>query len=258
MSTSKLPVRIISRLDVKGPNLIKGIHLEGLRLLGDPHLYAEKYYEMGADEIIYLDIVASLYGRSNLVEIVKKTASNIFIPLTVGGGIRSVEDASELLNAGADKIAINTAVVNNPSLISDISSNFGSQCMVLSIEAKRNNNGWEVYTDCGRESTGIDVIDWVEEGVSRGVGEVLVTSIDQEGTRKGYDTDLINSVSSSVNVPIISSGGFGELNDLDGAIESGTDAVAIADAFHYERFSINDIRDHLFSMKINTRNHENI
>ena len=180
-------VRLIARLDIKGPNLIKGVHLEGLRVLGDPQEYASKYYAQGADELIYIDIVASLYGRSKLPEIVSRTVENIFIPLTVGGGIRNIDDVKELLRAGADKVAINTAAVQRPELISEISRRFGSQCMVLSIEAKKQSDGlWEVYTDSGREKTGIDVVDWAEEGVSKGAGEILLTSIDAEGLGEGF------------------------------------------------------------------------
>ena len=157
-------VRLIARLDVKGPNLIKGIHLEGLRVIGDPAEHAQRYYEQGADEIIYLDIVASLYGRSNLKDIVQQTANDIFIPLTVGGGIRTIADVDALLKAGADKVAINTAGVRNPDLLTEVANTYGSQCLVLSIEAKRNGNSWEVYTDCGRESTGLDAIEWAIRG----------------------------------------------------------------------------------------------
>lgn len=255
---SRLPVRLIARLDVKGSNLIKGVHLEGLRVIGDPKEYATAYYRQGADELIYLDIVASLYGRSNLVDIVKRTASEIFIPLTVGGGVRTVEDASKLLKAGADKIAVNTAAVKNPKLISDISECFGSQCMVLSLEAKRNNDTWEVYTDCGRESTNIDAVDWVKEAVSLGAGEVLVTSIDREGTRKGYDHELLNQINKEISVPMIASGGFGKLQDLEMAYENGADAVAIADAFHFDKLTIDDVRNHLIKSNIDTRRDSNV
>ncbi|MBL6727051.1 MAG: imidazole glycerol phosphate synthase subunit HisF [Methylophilaceae bacterium] len=249
------PKRLIARLDVKGENLIKGIHLEGLRVIGDPQEFAMKYYTQGADEIIYLDIVASLYGRSNLIDIVKKTAQNIFIPLTVGGGIRNLEDVSQLLHAGADKIAINTAVVKNPALISEVSNKYGSQCMVLSIEAKKNKDkaGWEVYTDCGRESSGLDVEEWVKDAITLGVGEILVTSIDQEGTRKGFDIELIEKISSISPVPVIASGGFGQSSHLLEACASGADAIAFADSLHYERFSLEDLRDILIKNNILTR-----
>ena len=220
--------RLIARLDIKGPNLIKGIHLEGLRVIGDPQNYAKKYYEQGADELLYIDIVASLYGRSNLTEIVKRAAHDIFVPLTVGGGVRSVLNVEELLRSGADKVAINTSVVKNPDLISEVANRFGSQCMVLSIEAKKQDSGiWEVYTDCGRERSGLDARDWVVQAVERGAGEVLITSIDMEGTKKGYDEELIKMISESVNVPVIASGGYGQPEDLKKASNSGFSQVGV-------------------------------
>jgi cyclase len=181
-------VRLIARLDIKGPNLIKGVQLEGLRVVGDPQEYARRYYEQGADELLYIDIVASLYGRSKLTEIVRKAAHDVFVPMTVGGGIRTVDDVTDLLRAGADKVAINTAAVHRPDLISEVARRFGSQCMVLSIEAKQQSPGhWEVYTDCGRERSGVSAIEWARRGVELGAGEILVTSIDMEGTRKGSE-----------------------------------------------------------------------
>ncbi|HAU2056498.1 TPA: glycosyl amidation-associated protein WbuZ, partial [Legionella pneumophila] len=230
-------VRLIARLDIKGPNLIKGVHLEGLRVVGNPNEYAMAYYAQGADELIYMDTVASLYGRNNLSEIVKTTAENVFIPITVGGGIRSVDDAKQLLRCGADKVAINTAATKNPTLISDIARRFGSQCVVLSIEAKRTVNGrWEVMTDNGREHTGMDVVDWARNGEEFGAGEILLTSIDQEGTRKGFDLELVKQVSSMVSIPVIASGGMGKLEDLTEVVcESKADAVAMADVLHYKR-----------------------
>jgi cyclase len=243
MSLNNKAVRLIARLDVKGENLIKGVHLEGLRIMGDPQEYARRYYEQGADELIYMDIVASLYGRSKLLDIVQRTAHDVFVPLTVGGGVRSVNDVGELLRAGADKVAINTAAVRRPELISEVSQKFGSQCMVLSIEAKRQATGkWEIYTDCGRERSGYDAIEWACKGVSLGAGEILVTSIDQEGTRKGFDTELVNSIASVVNVPIIASGGYGQPDDLDRVVQAGADAVAFADALHYNRSNFKDLR----------------
>lgn len=236
-------MRLIARLDVKGENLIKGVHLEGLRVIGAPQDYARKYYEQGADEIIYMDIVASLYGRSNLVDIVRRTAHDVFVPMTVGGGVRSVKNVEELLRAGADKVAINTAAVERPDLISEVSRRFGSQCMVLSIEAKRHGSReWEIYTDCGRERSGIDAVEWAIKGVSLGAGEILVTSIDQEGTRKGFDSALINEISRKVNVPIIASGGYGQPEHLAQVVQAGADAVAFADALHYERTNFDELR----------------
>lgn len=237
-------VRIIPRLDIKAPNLIKGIHLEGLRVVGDPQTFARRYYEQGADELIYMDIVASLYGRNSLQDLVSKTASDVFVPITVGGGIRSPDDVRELLRAGADKVAINTAAVANPGLITAVAQRFGSQCMVLSVEAKRDGKGsWEAYTDNGREHTGLDVIDWVKRGAELGAGEVLLTSIDQEGTKKGFDTALVKAVTSAVNIPVIASGGMGSLDHLDAVLADGVaDAVAIADVLHYERIPLNKIK----------------
>jgi imidazole glycerol-phosphate synthase subunit HisF len=251
-------VRLIARLDIKGPNLIKGVHLEGLRVLGDPQEYASKYYAQGADELIYIDIVASLYGRSKLPEIVSRTVENIFIPLTVGGGIRNIDDAKELLRAGADKVAINTAAVQRPELISEISRRFGSQCMVLSIEAKKQSDGlWEVYTDSGREKTGIDVVDWAEEGVAKGAGEILLTSIDAEGTRKGFDFDLIQKVTQAVNIPVIASGGMGSVEHLRDAVQlGGADAIAMADILHYDRLTIHEIRAEAKQAGIEVRRYE--
>ncbi len=237
-------IRLIPRLDIKGPNLVKGIHLEGLRVMGDPQEFAVGYYQDGADELLYMDIVASLYGRNNLSDIVKKTVKNVFIPLTVGGGIRSVEDARHILRSGADKVAINTAAINRPELITEISNKFGAQCLVLSIEAKEQGAGkWEAYTDNGRERTGQDVLEWVQKGVELGAGEILLTSIDREGTRKGFDLDLVRQVSALVPVPLIVSGGMGKQEDLLEVVESGADAVAMADALHYRRMKLPEVRD---------------
>lgn len=237
-------VRLIARLDVKGPNLIKGVHLEGLRVIGDPQEYARRYYEQGADELIYIDIVASLYGRNNLMDIVRHAARDVFVPLTVGGGIRSSDDVRDLLRAGADKVAINTAVVKRPELIIEVSRRFGSQCMVLSIEAKSRGDGrWEVYTDCGRERSGVDAVEWARRGIELGAGEILLTSIDREGTRKGFDAELTRAVASAVSVPIIASGGYGEPRHLADVVSAGADAIAIADALHYNRTTVPQLRE---------------
>ena len=237
-------LRIIPRLDIKGKNLIKGVRLEGLRVIGDPQAHAIRYYEEGADELIYMDIVASLYGRNNLGEIIKRAARDVFIPITVGGGIRSVDDAREMLRSGADKVAINTAAVARPDLIKDVACRFGSQAMVLSVEAKEvAPNKWEVYTDNGRERTGLDVIDWVRKGVDLGAGEILVTSVDREGTRQGFDIKLVLAVSEAVPVPVIASGGMGSFDHfLEVARMGKADAVAIADVLHYKRLGLADIR----------------
>ena len=236
--------RLIPRLDIKGPNLIKGVHLEGLRVIGDPQEHARRYYEDGADELLYVDVVASLYGRNSLHEIVRSTARDVFVPLTVAGGIRSVDDVREILRSGADKIAINTAATKRPELIRDVARKFGSQCMVLSIEAKRIGPGrWEVYTDNGREKTGLDVVAWARQGVALGAGEILLTSIDREGTREGYDLELLAAVSRVVRVPLIASGGMGSPADAARAVLEGeADAVAMADVLHYKRHSLAEIR----------------
>ena len=237
-------VRLIARLDIKGPNLIKGVHLEGLRVVGSPEEYARRYYEEGADELIYMDTVASLYGRNNLTDIVSNAARHIFVPLTVGGGVRSVDDAKTLLRAGADKVAVNTAAVARPGLVTELAQRFGSQCVVLSIEAKRVRDGaWEAYTDNGREKTGLDVVEWAKRGQSLGAGEILLTSVDREGTRKGFDVDLVHAVSPQVTVPVIASGGMGKPDDLvDVVRRGGADAVAMADVLHYKRCSLKEIR----------------
>ncbi len=247
-------VRLIARLDVKGPNLIKGVHLEGLRVLGDPQEFAHRYYDQGADELIYIDLVASLYGRSKLTEIVRKTAYDVFVPLTVGGGIRSVDDVRELLMAGADKVAINTAGVQRPDLLNEVATKFGSQCLVLSVEAKhQTGDHWEVYTDCGRERSGRDVVDWVKEAVDRGIGEILLTSIDNEGTGKGYDLDLIARVAEVAPVPLIVSGGFSKTSHIVDAVSNGADACAVADALHYNKMELGEIRSEMLAANIPTR-----
>ena len=203
-------IRLISRLDIKGPNLIKGIHLEGLKKIGNPNEFATKYYNEGIDEILYMDIVASLYGRNNLQSIIRDTVKNIYVPITVGGGIKSIEDARDILKCGAEKIAINTAATKNPDLIKQISNRFGSQSIVVSIEAKKiSDNKWEVYTENGREKTGMDVLEWAQKVDKLNAGEILLTSIDNEGTQKGFDNTLIKTVSNNVSIPVIASGGMG-------------------------------------------------
>lgn len=248
-------IRLIARLDIKGPNLIKGIHLEGLRVIGSPSEHALRYYQQGVDELIYMDCVASLYGRNHLADIVSSAAENIFVPMTVGGGIRSVDDATQILRAGADKVAVNTAAVANPQLISEIARRFGIQCMVLSIEAKQvGPERWEVYTDNGREKTGLDVLEWVKQGVALGAGEVLLTSVDREGTRKGYDVALVQAVTAAVSVPVIASGGMGKSKDaIDAVMQGGADAVAMADILHYQRATVSDIRRDFQSAGIEVR-----
>lgn len=237
-------VRLIARLDIKGPNLIKGVHLEGLRVIGSPNEHAVRYYHQGVDELIYMDCVASLYGRNSLSDIIQAAAMDVFVPMTVGGGIRSVEDAALLLRCGADKVAVNTAAVARPALIAEIARRFGSQCMVLSIEAKQiGPDRWEVFTDNGRERTGLNVIDWAERAVESGAGEILLTSVDREGTRKGFDCALVRAVTQRVAVPVIASGGLGKPEDLVEVVQDGgADAVAMADILHYGRATVGDIR----------------
>lgn len=237
-------IRLIARLDIKGSNLIKGVHLEGLRVIGSPAEYAQKYYMQGADELLYMDCVASLYGRNHLADMIRDAAQNIFVPMTVGGGIRSLDDATELLRSGADKVAVNTAAITRPALISEIAHRFGSQCMVLSVEAKEVADGrWEAFTDGGRERSGRDAVEWAKEAVALGAGEILVTSIDREGTRRGFDIRLTRAVSETVGVPVIASGGMGRPEHIITAVqEGGADAIAIADMLHYNRASIDDVR----------------
>lgn len=237
-------IRIIPRLDIKGKNLIKGVRLEGLRVMGDPHEFALRYYEAGADELIYMDIVASLYGRNNLSDIISRAARQVFIPITVGGGMRSVDDVRHILRSGADKVAINTAAIARPELISEVARRFGSQAMVLSIEAKQVAPGkWEAYTDNGRERTGLDVIEWAKRGAEMGAGELMVTSVDREGTRKGFDLDLIRQVRAAVGIPVIASGGMGSVEHFLEAAEDGeADGIAMADVLHYGRMTLSEIR----------------
>ncbi len=248
-------VRLISRLDIKGPNLIKGINLEGLRVIGDPQEYAQRYYEGGADELLYVDVVASLYQRNSLHDIVQRAVRDVFVPLTVTGGLRSVEDVREILRSGADKVGINTAATKHPELIRDVARKFGSQCMVLSIEAKDIGDGrWEVFTDNGRERTGLDVIEWAQRGVELGAGEILLTSVDREGTREGFDIDLVTAVAAAVPVPVIASGGMGGPDDAVRVVsQGGADAVAIADALHYGRHTLDEIRGAARAAGINVR-----
>ena len=228
-------IRIIPRLDIKGPNLVKGIHLEGLRVLGKPEDFSQLYYEQGADELIYQDTVASLYQRNNLTDIINRTAKNIFIPLTVGGGIKSIEDIQKILRSGADKVSINTAGIENKDFINHASRVFGSSTIVSAIESIKHPDGVHyAYTNNGREYTGIKVLDWAKEVAERGAGEILLTSIDKEGTGSGFDIELIKLVTSVVDIPIIAHGGAGIPDDItDVIIEGGADAVAASSIFHY-------------------------
>lgn len=234
-----LKKRIIARLDIKGPNLVKGIHLEGLRVLGDPEVFANHYYKNGADELIYMDVVASLYERNSLREIISKTAKNIFIPLTVGGGIRSLEDIAAVLRAGADKVCINTAAIKKPQFIRDAARKFGSSTIVIAIEAMKQSNGsYLAFTDNGREHTGIDAIFWASQVEELGAGEIIITSVDREGTGLGYDLDLISRVNSTVAIPVIAHGGAGSPNDIINLFKTtDVSAAALASILHYDTIS---------------------
>ncbi len=249
-------VRFIARLDVKGENLIKGVHLEGLRKVGPPADFATRYYEQGIDELVYMDVVASLYGRNNLLDIVSRTAENVFVPITVGGGIREVDDALKALRAGADKVAINTAATKNPRLLTELAERFGSQCIVLSIEAMkhRNGSGWEAYTDNGREKTGLDAVAWAQQAASLGAGEILLTSVDQEGTQRGFDESLVRAVVDAVDIPVIASGGMGRYEDFETVVKNaGADAVAAAHVLHYETISIAAIKQQAIASGLTVR-----
>ncbi len=251
-------VRLIARLDVKGPNLVKGVQLEGLRKIGDPNLFAKKYYDQGIDEIIYIDIVASLYERNSLLDVVRRTTEDVFIPITVGGGIRSVENVRDMLRAGADKVAVNTAAIKRPELITEISNKFGSQCMVLSIQAKKTGDKkWEAYYDNGREKTGIDVVEWAKKGHLLGAGEILLTSVDQEGTAKGFDVELIHAVANAVPIPVIAGGGMGTVEHLVEAVDKGcADAVAMAHVLHYGKMTVMDVRAAAVEQNVEVRRYE--
>lgn len=230
-----MTIRIIPRLDIKGPNLVKGIQLEGLRVLGKPEDFARAYYEKGADELLYMDAVASLYGRNSLLHIIERTASEIFIPLTVGGGLRTVDDIKAALRAGADKVALNTAALHRPELIREASRRFGSSTIVVSIEAIQQPDGtYEAYTDCGRDRTHMDVFEWAGRACELGAGEILVTSIRQEGTGGGFDTKLVRKIAEQVPIPVVACGGAGCVDDVVRVIRDGkADAVCLASMLHY-------------------------
>ena len=230
-----MSLRIIPRLDMKGPNLVKGIHLEGLRVLGKPEQFAKYYYEQGADELLYMDVVASLYQRNSLLEIIARTSREIFIPLTVGGGLRTIEDIRLVLRAGADKVSLNTAALQRPELVREAARRFGSSTIVVSIEASKQPDGrYEAYTDNGRERTGRDAIAWAAEAASLGAGELLVTSIDREGTGEGFDVELIRTIAQSVSIPVIACGGAGTLSQIAMVVRQGyADAVCLASILHY-------------------------
>lgn len=231
--------------------------MEGWRKIGDPVDFAKKYYEKGIDELIFIDVVASLYDRNNLNEMISEIASEVFIPLTAGGGIKNLEDAGKLLNAGADKITINTAAIKNPNIIRDISSTFGSQATVVAIEAKKINGShksWEPLTDNGRNHTGLDAIKWANLAEKMGAGEILVTSIDKDGTRLGCDLELFKSISLAVNIPVIGGGGVGTIDDSIKAFnETDIQALAIGSSLHYDKIFLKDLKKALIKKNLNIR-----
>ena len=256
-------VRIIPRLDIKGPNLVKGIHFEGLRVLGKPQEFAQHYYREGADELVFMDVVASLYERNSLHDIIKETAKNIFIPITVGGGLRSISDIKEILRVGADKVSLNTAVIKNPGLIRDASRKFGSSTIIVAVECiKEGPDNYLAYTDNGREYTGIDVFEWVKEIEKLGAGEIVVSSVDKEGTGEGYDTELISKISNLVDIPVIAHGGPGKKEDVVNLTNNvDVDALMISSLFHYKFIQENTSNPSSFEGNIeflkNKRNYKN-
>ena len=247
-------IRLIARLDVKAPNLVKGVQFEGLRKLGNPNDFARRYYQEGIDEIYYEDIVASLYERSSILSIVESTTQDVFVPITVGGGLRSVEDVSSVLRVGADKVAINTAAIRAPEIISKVARAFGSQCVVLSVQAKKHATGWEAYFDNGRERSGLDALEWAKRGEALGAGEIILTSVDREGTKKGFDVELVNEATSFLDIPVVASGGMGTLEHLGQLVSHcQVDAVAMANVLHYKSFSVESIRNYCLNQEFPVR-----
>lgn len=246
-----LAVRVIPCLDVDAGRVVKGVHFENLRDAGDPVELAAEYYRQGADELTFLDVTASTGHRRTMFDVVNRTAQQLFIPLTVGGGVRSVDDVDQLLRCGADKVSVNTAAINNPTLISDISQRFGSQVLVLSVDARRERgeqhtqSGFEVTTMGGRHSTGIDALWWARRAQELGAGEVLLNSMDADGTENGFDLEMIRAMRSQVTIPIIASGGAGKVEDFPPAIEAGADAVLAASVFHYGKMTIGEVKAEL-------------
>ena len=250
-----LTKRIIPCLDVKSGRVVKGTNFVGLRDAGDPVELAKRYDLERADELVFLDITASHEGRGTMVEVAKSCAAQVFSPFTVGGGIRTAEDRRVMLAAGADKISVNSAAVKNPQLISDGAKRFGSQCVVLAVDAKRrDDSGWEIYVNGGRTPTGLDCLEWVRRGVALGAGEILLTSMDADGTKGGYDIELTRAVSEAVNVPVIASGGAGELKHFYNVLVDGkADAVLAASVFHYGQFTIRQVKEYLQSRGVEVR-----
>ena len=246
--------RIIPCLDIDKGRVVKGKSFVNLKDAGDPKTLSKFYNEQGADELVFLDITASHEKRKTIIDVVEKVSSEVFIPLTVGGGIRNIQNISELLDAGADKVSINTAAIENPDLIKDSSSKFGAQCIVVAIDAKKVHSGWNVFTYGGRNDTGINAIEWAQKCVDFGAGEILLTSMDMDGNKKGYDVKLLNEVSSKVSVPVIASGGAGRIEDLHDAIVLGlSDAVLAATIFHYGEISIKEVKEFFKSKGIPVR-----
>jgi imidazole glycerol-phosphate synthase subunit HisF len=241
--------RVIPCLDVDKGRVVKGTNFVGLRDAGDPVELAERYDDEGADELVFLDITASHEARETIVDLARRTANNVFIPFTIGGGIRSREDAQAVLDAGADKVSVNSAAVQRPELMSELADTFGSQCVVLAIDAKRRGEtaeGFEVFVNGGRVATGRDAVEWAREGAERGAGEILLTSMDRDGTEDGYDLELTRAVAEAVGIPVIASGGAGRLEHLSEAIEgAGADAVLCASIFHYGTFRVREAKEHL-------------
>ena len=246
--------RIIPCLDVKNGRVVKGINFVDLKDAGDPVEQAKIYSDGGADEICFLDITASNENRDTIYDVVEKTSKKCFVPLTVGGGIRSVEDINKLLNCGADKVSINTAAVENSKVVIDSSKKFGSQCIVVAIDAKKNGNSWDVYTHGGRNNSGLDALEFAKKMEECGAGELLITSMDRDGTQVGYDIDLISKISTKVNIPLIASGGVGKLEDLAEGIKLGNaSAVLAASIFHYGKYSVREAKEYLNSKGIPVR-----
>ena len=245
--------RVIPCLDVDDGRVVKGTNFVGLRDAGDPVELAERYDAAGADELVFLDITATHEGRDTIVELARRTADNVFIPFTIGGGIRSVEDAQAVLDAGADKVSVNSAAVARPELLDELSEHFGAQCVVLAIDAKRVGDHWEVFVAGGRTPTGRDAVDWAREGVARGAGEILLTSMDRDGTKDGYDLPLTRAVAEAVDVPVIASGGAGELSHLVDALQAGADAALVASIFHYGQHTVGEAKDVLAAAGVPVR-----
>lgn len=246
-------IRLIARLDVKGTRVVKGIFYEGWRDIGDPSEISDQCYEQGADEILYMDIFASLTRRKPLFDVIRGVAENTYIPLTVGGGIKSIDDINGVLRAGADKVAINTHAIKKPSLIREASRKFGSQCVVVSIEAKRRPCGYEAYVDHGRNITGVDVVEWAKAVEHLGAGEILLSSVDTDGTTKGFDLELLKLVSENVSIPVIAGSGAGTMEHVIQAVKHGADAVATASMLHYKKASISDMKNHIIDNGIAIR-----